>query len=266
MAGEHDRDAEDHEDAASPLASGALPLTHVQAGEAQEQVDEGNERGEQVERLAHERGEGHLQRREAVGITSLGKRGHNAEVEAVVGQEERPGGGDEGNDEAPEAAELLRDDGHEALGEGVGHAGTLEEAHEDAGREDEDDDLHGVAAVGADAGALVLEVRVVHEQGDAGANDEEHRGGQLDVGDEGAGDEPGNQDDREDQVEPEEDFDQQEELLNHQAEKIWHRYRRYQGYEREMKFKQAMYRKGFDLDATQAWLDRQDSEESFSDE
>lgn len=69
-----------------------------------------------------------------------------------------------------------------------------------------------------------------------------------------------------DQVEPEEDFDQQEELLNHQAEKIWHRSRRYQGYEREMKFKQAMYRKGFDLDATQAWLDRQDSEESFSDE
>ena len=69
-----------------------------------------------------------------------------------------------------------------------------------------------------------------------------------------------------DQVEPEEDFDQQEELLNHQAKKIWHRYRRYQGYEREMKFKQAMYRKGFDLDVTQAWLDRQDSEESFSDE
>ena len=69
-----------------------------------------------------------------------------------------------------------------------------------------------------------------------------------------------------DQVEPEEDFDQQEELLNHQAEKIWHRYRRYQGYEREMKFKQAMYRKGFDLDAVQAWLDQQDSGESFSDE
>ena len=69
-----------------------------------------------------------------------------------------------------------------------------------------------------------------------------------------------------DQVEPEEDLDQQEELLNHQAEKIWHRYRRYSDREREMKFKQAMYRKGFDLDATQAWLDRQDSEESFSDE
>ncbi len=68
------------------------------------------------------------------------------------------------------------------------------------------------------------------------------------------------------QVEPEEDFEQQEELLNHQAEKSWHRYRRYQGYEREMKFKQAMYRKGFDLDAVQAWLDQQVSGESFSDE
>ncbi|MBB1063528.1 recombination regulator RecX [Limosilactobacillus fastidiosus] len=57
------------------------------------------------------------------------------------------------------------------------------------------------------------------------------------------------------QVEPQEDFEQQEKLLERQAEKLWHRYRRYAGHEREIKFKQAMYRKGFDLDAVQEWLD-----------
>lgn len=57
------------------------------------------------------------------------------------------------------------------------------------------------------------------------------------------------------QVEPQEDFEQQEELLERQAEKLWYRYRWYDGREREIKFKQAMYRKGFDLDAVQEWLD-----------
>lgn len=57
------------------------------------------------------------------------------------------------------------------------------------------------------------------------------------------------------QAEPEEDADQQQELLEQQANKLWQRYRRYSGREREMKFKQGMYRKGFDLDMVQTWLD-----------
>lgn len=57
-----------------------------------------------------------------------------------------------------------------------------------------------------------------------------------------------------DQVVPEEDPDQQAELLADQAVKIWHRYRRYTGLDRERRFKQAMFRKGFDLDAVQQWL------------
>ncbi len=61
-----------------------------------------------------------------------------------------------------------------------------------------------------------------------------------------------------DQVQPEEDFDQQQELLEQQANKLWHRYRRYEGRERVLKFKQGMYRKGFDLEAVQTWLDNQD--------
>lgn len=61
-----------------------------------------------------------------------------------------------------------------------------------------------------------------------------------------------------DQVQPEEDFDQQQELLEQQASKLWHSYRRYEGRERVLKFKQGMYRKGFDLDAVQTWLDNQD--------
>lgn len=61
-----------------------------------------------------------------------------------------------------------------------------------------------------------------------------------------------------DQIVPEEDIDQQEELLQQQAEKMWRKYRRYEGREQEIKFKQAMYRKGFDLDDVQRWLDEHD--------
>lgn len=57
-----------------------------------------------------------------------------------------------------------------------------------------------------------------------------------------------------DQVAPEEDPDQQTDLLADQAVKVWHRYRRYTGADRERRFKQAMFRKGFDLDAVQRWL------------
>lgn len=49
--------------------------------------------------------------------------------------------------------------------------------------------------------------------------------------------------------------DQENALLVAQAEKIWRRYRRYTGMDRERRFKQAMFRKGFDLDAVQRWLD-----------
>lgn len=57
-----------------------------------------------------------------------------------------------------------------------------------------------------------------------------------------------------DQVIPEADPDQEAVLLATQAVKVWHRYRRYTGMDRERRFKQAMFRKGFDLDAVQRWL------------
>lgn len=56
------------------------------------------------------------------------------------------------------------------------------------------------------------------------------------------------------EVEPAEDPEQQEDLLNQQATKVARRYQRYQGYERQMKIKQALYRKGFDLDSIDQWL------------
>lgn len=65
-----------------------------------------------------------------------------------------------------------------------------------------------------------------------------------------------------DQVIPEEDPDQQAELLAEQAVKLWHRYRRYTGMDRERRFKQAMFRKGFDLDSIQQWLN--ENEEDLS--
>lgn len=57
-----------------------------------------------------------------------------------------------------------------------------------------------------------------------------------------------------DEVEPTEDLEQQNDLLNQQAEKMLRKYQRYQGYERQMKIKQALYRKGFDLDDIDDWV------------
>ena len=55
-------------------------------------------------------------------------------------------------------------------------------------------------------------------------------------------------------VTPAADPGQEADLLAAQAEKVWRRYRRYTGMDRERRFKQAMFRKGFDLDAVQQWL------------
>lgn len=60
-----------------------------------------------------------------------------------------------------------------------------------------------------------------------------------------------------DEVKPAADPDQQAALLAEQAAKVWHRYRRYAGFDRERRFKQAMFRKGFDLDSIQQWLNDQ---------
>lgn len=56
-------------------------------------------------------------------------------------------------------------------------------------------------------------------------------------------------------IEPAADPQRQDKLLAHQAAKLWHHYRRYRGYQRVQHFKQGMYRRGFDLDRVQAWLD-----------
>lgn len=61
-----------------------------------------------------------------------------------------------------------------------------------------------------------------------------------------------------DEVVPAEDVDAEQDLLSNEAVKVWHRYRRYQGFEREQHFKQAMFRKGFALDDVQRWLDEQE--------
>lgn len=59
-------------------------------------------------------------------------------------------------------------------------------------------------------------------------------------------------------VMPAEDTALEEDLLAKEASKMWRRYRRYQGFEREQHFKQGMFRKGFDLDDVQRWLDAQE--------
>ncbi len=46
-----------------------------------------------------------------------------------------------------------------------------------------------------------------------------------------------------DEVVPQPDLEQENDLLAKEAAKQWHRALRYQGYEREQHFKQTMYRK-----------------------
>ncbi|MEF2722981.1 MAG: recombination regulator RecX, partial [Limosilactobacillus fermentum] len=58
---------------------------------------------------------------------------------------------------------------------------------------------------------------------------------------------------------PSQTEDRQAELLEREVEKAWHRYRRFEGYERKMKTKQALYRKGFDLDEIDHWLAKQEN-------
>ncbi len=55
--------------------------------------------------------------------------------------------------------------------------------------------------------------------------------------------------------EPEPDEEREDDLLREQASKLWRQKKQYQGYERRMKVKQALYRKGFDLDAIDHVLD-----------
>ncbi|MCH3923219.1 recombination regulator RecX [Limosilactobacillus sp.] len=61
-------------------------------------------------------------------------------------------------------------------------------------------------------------------------------------------------------VEPTEDPEEEDALLAQQAEKLWRRYRRYEGRARVQHFKQGMFRRGFDLDRVQAWLDEHEEE------
>ncbi|MFR0593480.1 recombination regulator RecX [Limosilactobacillus mucosae] len=64
-----------------------------------------------------------------------------------------------------------------------------------------------------------------------------------------------------DSVMPQPDEEQQDELLAKEAVKAWRRYekRAQTDYERRLKVKQALYRKGFDLDEVERWLNEHEN-------
>lgn len=62
-------------------------------------------------------------------------------------------------------------------------------------------------------------------------------------------------DEIEDEVAPEQDADQQAKILDRAASKAWRHYQGQKGYAQQMKFKAAMFRKGFDLDDVEHWLE-----------
>ncbi|HIX36128.1 MAG TPA: recombination regulator RecX [Candidatus Limosilactobacillus merdigallinarum] len=62
-------------------------------------------------------------------------------------------------------------------------------------------------------------------------------------------------DEIEDEIAPEQDADQQAAILNRAASKAWRHYQGQKGYAQKMKFKAAMFRKGFDLDDVEHWLE-----------
>lgn len=64
-----------------------------------------------------------------------------------------------------------------------------------------------------------------------------------------------------DTVTPQPDLEQEDELLAKEAAKAWRRYekRAPTDYERRLKVKQALYRKGFDLDEVEHWLNEHEN-------
>ena len=60
---------------------------------------------------------------------------------------------------------------------------------------------------------------------------------------------------------PQPDLEQEDELLAKEAAKAWRRYekRAPTDYERRLKVKQALYRKGFDLDEVEHWLNEHEN-------
>lgn len=59
-------------------------------------------------------------------------------------------------------------------------------------------------------------------------------------------------------IAPEPDPDRQYELMVAELRKVWHRNRRYDRKQRELRTKRTMYTKGFDLDAVSQWIEEQD--------
>ncbi|KPN80798.1 Regulatory protein RecX [Apilactobacillus kunkeei] len=57
------------------------------------------------------------------------------------------------------------------------------------------------------------------------------------------------------------DEEDQMDLLRQQGDKIWHRNRKYDGMQRVMKTKQALYRKGFDMDDINSFIDDKNMDE-----
>ncbi|WP_259739990.1 recombination regulator RecX [Fructilactobacillus fructivorans] len=55
------------------------------------------------------------------------------------------------------------------------------------------------------------------------------------------------------------DAEQQDELLNKEGNKVWHKYRNYDDAKQRQKSKQSLYRKGFDLDDIDQFLDTKEN-------
>ena len=60
---------------------------------------------------------------------------------------------------------------------------------------------------------------------------------------------------------PQPDLEQEDELLAKEAAKAWRRYEKRvpTDYERRLKVKQTLYRKGFDLDEVEHWLNEHEN-------
>lgn len=58
-----------------------------------------------------------------------------------------------------------------------------------------------------------------------------------------------------DDVQPQSDAGQQAAILDRAASKAWHHYRNQDAYARRMKVKASLFRKGFDLDEVERWLE-----------
>ena len=150
-------------------------IVEVDADESHQQEGGRHQRAEQMHRLPDQRRARHLGRRDAVRLPRFRENGQHAEIERVVGNEERERNTQHAGHDREIRAEHGRHELNHAIGHGVDHLRARQNAGEDASGEDEPDHGQHVAGMARQQGLLLVDGRVIQQHGHGEADHEQHR-------------------------------------------------------------------------------------------